>query len=67
MRECVLTIFGAVLIATSTIQIASATTRDHVHNLRHFRNANAAIVTLPDSPAGYSGVYSGGWSAPAGH
>lgn len=63
MRKTVLSIFGAMLIAASTTQIASAATTHQARKVQHFRNANAAVVVVPDSPY----VYSGGWSAPAGH
>jgi hypothetical protein len=63
MRKTVLTFLGAALIAASTIQIASAAENHHARKAQHFRNANAAVVVVPDSPY----VYSGGWSAPAGH
>jgi hypothetical protein len=68
MRKTILTVLGAALIAGSTAQIAFA--REH-HHLRkvpqftseQFRNARAAVVALPNAPI----LYSGGWSAPAGH
>jgi hypothetical protein len=63
MRKTVLTLFGAALIAASTVQIASAAENHQARKVQHFRNANAAVVVVPDSPY----VYSGGWSAPAGH
>jgi hypothetical protein len=63
MRKTVLTLVGAALIAASTIQIASAGETHHTRKVQQFRNANAAVVVVPDYPY----VYSGGWSAPAGH
>jgi hypothetical protein len=66
MRKSLLTISAALLIAAATVQIASAATRHNARKVQQFRNANAAVVVVPDSPAAYPGVYSGGWSAPAG-
>ena len=66
MRKTLLTISAALLIAATTVQIAAAAPRYNAHKVQQFRNANAAVVVVPDSPAGYSRVYSGGWSAPAG-
>ena len=63
MRKTVLTLVGAALIAASSVQVASAATNHHARKVQQFRNANAAVVVVPDS----SYVYSGGWSAPAGH
>jgi hypothetical protein len=63
MRKIVLSIFAALLMAASTTQVASAATTHHARKVQQFRNANATVVTAPSSPY----VYSGGWSAPAGH
>ena len=63
MRKTVLTLVGAALIAASSVQVASAATNHRARKVQQFRNANAAVVVVPDS----SYVYSGGWSAPAGH
>jgi len=69
MRKTVLTTIGALLIAASTAQIATAaethhTRKAHATTSQQFRNANNAVA----APATSSelGVYSGGWSAPAG-
>lgn len=62
MRKIVLALFGALLLAASTAQIASAGTQHHARKVQHFRSANAAVVAVPASPY----VYAGGWSAPAG-
>ena len=67
MRKTLLTISAALLIAATTVQIASAAPRHNARKVQQFHNANAAVVVVPDSPAAYSGTYSGGWSAPAGH
>lgn len=65
MRKTVLTALGAALIAIATTQVASA--NEHHHHARkveQFRNANNAVVVQQPSTAE---IYSGGWSAPAGH
>jgi len=67
MRKTVLTLFGALLIAASAAQVASAGETHHARKVHQFRNANASVVVVPEAPAAYSGIYSGGWSAPAGH
>ena len=65
MRKTVLTLVGAALIAASSVQVASAATNHHARRVQQFRNANDTV----SAPAASSelGVYSGGWSAPAGH
>jgi hypothetical protein len=70
MRKVVLTTIGALLIAASTAQIAVAAETHHVRKAhaatsQQFRNSNNGVP----APAASSelGVYSGGWSAPAGH
>ena len=65
MRRTVLTLIGAALIASASVQVAAAGERHYVRQApqamsQQVRNANAAV--LPDSPI----LYSGGWSAPAG-
>jgi hypothetical protein len=69
MRKTVLTTIGALLMAASTAQIATAAETHHARKahattIQHFRNTNNAV----SAPAASSelGVYSGGWSAPAG-
>jgi hypothetical protein len=55
------------LAVASTTEIAFAKEHHHVRKAPHFseqfRKANAAI-DLPEAP---SSMYTGGWSAPAGH
>jgi hypothetical protein len=70
MRKTLLTTIGALLIAASTAQIATAAEthharKPHATTSQQFRNANDTV----SAPAASSelGVYSGGWSAPAGH
>jgi hypothetical protein len=63
MRNTLLRVVGALLIAAATTQIASAATTHQAGKVHHFRNANAAVVAAPTTPY----LYSGGWSAPAGH
>ena len=69
MRKTVLTTLGALLIAASTAQIATAAETHHARKAQattsqHFRNANNAVAAPTTSSE--LGVYSGGWSAPAG-
>ena len=71
MRKIILTTVGAALIAMSGVQIAAASERHHVRKERapysqQFRNSNNSIAWPTEAPSAYSGVYSGGWSAPAG-
>ena len=71
MRKIILTTVGAALIAVSGAQIAAAGEHHHVRKERaaaseQFRNSNNSIAWPTQSPSTYSGVYSGGWSAPAG-
>ena len=70
MRKTLLTTVAALVIAASTAQIATAAETHHARKAhaatsQQFRNANNAVA----APATSSelGVYSGGWSAPAGH
>ena len=53
---------------TSMSQTASAKEHPRLRQphyiSEHFRRANAAVVAVPQVP---SSIYSGGWSAPAGH
>ena len=69
MRKTLFTATGALLIAASTAQIATAAEthharKAHVTTSQQFRNANNALAAPPASSE--LGVYSGGWSAPAG-
>jgi len=69
MRKTLVTTFGALLIAASTAQIASAAETHHARKAQaatsqQFRNAHNAVATPTTSSE--LGVYSGGWSAPAG-
>lgn len=70
MRKPLLTAFAALIIAASTAQFASAAQTHRARKAQattsqQFRNANNSVA----APAASSeiGVYSGGWSAPAGH
>lgn len=68
MRKIIITVLGVALIAGSTTQMAFAKKYHHIRKAPQFtsgqfRNAKAAVVTLPEAP----NIYSGGWSAPAGH
>jgi hypothetical protein len=80
MRKIILTVFGAALIAASTIQVATAAERHHVRKFervptrmsQQFRNANDAIAwpaRPTESAAAAISNYSEGHviSAPAGH
>ena len=72
MKKIILTTVGTALIALSGVQMASASERHHVRKERpayseRFRNSNNAVAWPTEAPSAYSGVYSGGWSAPAGH
>jgi hypothetical protein len=69
MRKTLLTTIASLVIAASTAQIATAAETHHARKAhattsQQFRNANNAVA----APATSSelGVYSGGWSAPAG-
>ena len=73
MRKTLLTAIGALLIAASTAQIATAAethharkaqVTSHVTTSQQFRNANNSVARPATSSE--LGVYSGGWSAPAG-
>lgn len=72
MRKAILTILGVGLIGASTVQIATATERDHVRKAKRapiteqVRNANAAVPFNPQ-PGWYSDYVDGhALSAPAG-
>lgn len=68
MRKTILTAVGAALIALATVQVASAADNHHARRVQQFRNANNAVVVVqPSAPQVYPEIYSGGWSAPAGH
>jgi hypothetical protein len=67
---------AAVLSALTAIPAAFAKEHHRVHKARQFtseqfRNSNAAAITVPTTPSGYlpgaPSMYTGGWSAPAGH
>ena len=69
MRNTLLTMIATLLVAASTAQLATAAEAHHARNAhattsQQFRNANNAVA----APATSSelGVYSRGWSAPAG-
>jgi hypothetical protein len=69
MRKTVLTTTLALVIAALTAQIANAAETHHARKAhatssQQFRNANNAVAAPATSSA--LGVYSGGWSAPAG-
>lgn len=64
MRKTILTALGAALIAVATSQVASAHEHHAVRKVERFRNANNAVIVVPPSAPE---IYSGGWSAPAGH
>jgi hypothetical protein len=53
---------------TSMSQMASAKEHPRLRqphfNSEQFRRANAAVIAVPEVP---STLYTGGWSAPAGH
>jgi hypothetical protein len=66
MRKIVLTAIGAALIAVSTAQAASAAEHHRARKVEQFRNANNAVVVVPQPTNPYSEVYSGGFSAWAG-
>lgn len=71
MKKTILTTVGIGLMALSGVQMASAGERHHVRKERppyseQFRNSNNAVARPTEAPSAYSGVYSGGWSAPAG-
>ncbi len=70
MRKILLTSLAALSIVAFTTEIATAAEPHHAHKAhvtpsRQFRNANASAAA-PATSSGL-GVYSGGWSAPAGH
>jgi hypothetical protein len=73
MKKIILIGVGAALIALSSAQIAAASERHHVRKERppyseQFRNSNNSVAWPTEAPSAYpGGVYSGGWSAPAGH
>jgi hypothetical protein len=69
MRKNLLTTVAALMIAASTAQIATAAETHHARKAhtttsQQFRNANNAVATPTASSE--LGVYSRGWSAPAG-
>ncbi len=69
MRKTLSVTAAALLITALTAQIATAAESHHARKAhgtssQQFRNANNAVATPPTSSE--LGVYSGGWSAPAG-
>ncbi|HLG82149.1 MAG TPA: hypothetical protein VKY22_14120 [Bradyrhizobium sp.] len=69
MRKTLLTTVAAMTIAASTVQIATAAETHHAREVhaatsQQFRNANNSAAA--PAASGELGVYSGGWSAPAG-
>jgi hypothetical protein len=71
MRKTILTILGSVALAASFVQVAAAAERHHVRKTdrapvsQTVRDSNAAWADTYAQP-GWSGYYSGGYSAPAG-
>jgi hypothetical protein len=74
MRKTILTLLGSVLLVASVAQAASATTPRHhgrkivqapASAIQQFRDSSASVWTA--EPDYYSGYYSHGFSAPAGH
>ena len=65
MKNTILMIAGAALIALSTVQFAAATEQHHRahHRATEFRDSNAFVAPAYESEASR---YSGGYSAPAG-
>jgi hypothetical protein len=72
MRRTILTVFGAVLISTFSLEIAAAADHQkvrHTHELdraavtEQFRRANASVISPSIAPEYYEGH---GFSAPAG-
>jgi len=66
MRKIILTTIGAALIAVSTAQAASAAEHHRARKVERFRNANNAVVVVPEPSNPYPQGYSGGFSAWAG-
>ena len=64
MKNAILTIAGAALVALSTVQFAAAAEQHHRahHRTTEFRDSNAFVAPAYEE----SYRYSGGWSAPAG-
>lgn len=72
MQKTILTIAGAALMVLSTVQFAAASEhqgRHHGSGVAQFRQSNAYVAPAqPEWPGSdYSGYYSHGFSAPAGH
>lgn len=70
MRTTLFTTIAALLIAATSAQFADAAESHHARKAhtattQQFRNANNAVAA--PAPSSELGVYSGGWSAPAGH
>ena len=62
---------AAVLSTLTAIPATFAKEHHRAHKAQRFtseqfRNTNAAAATVPAPPSGYSSMYTGGWSAPAG-
>jgi hypothetical protein len=70
MRKIILTAVGAAVIAMTGAQVASAgehhARKPQAQVTQQFRNANNSVAWPTQAPTSYSGIYSGGWSAPAG-
>lgn len=71
MRKILVTTIGALLIAASTAQIATAAETHHARKAKaatsqQFRNAHASVAAPAPATSSELGVYSRGWSAPAG-
>jgi hypothetical protein len=71
MRKTIFAILGSALLATTTVQFATAAHRHHgktdrtVITQKQTRNADAYAAWPAAEPNWYR--YSGGYSAPAGH
>ena len=65
MKNTILMIAGAALVALSTVQFAAAATQHHRahHRATEFRDSTAFVAPAYEE----SYRYSAGWSAPAGH
>jgi hypothetical protein len=75
MRRTILTVFGAALLAASTVQIAAAAEHQRGRKAdrtpaaasEQVRNANAAAWSYQPAQPSWSGYSGGAVSAPAGH
>jgi hypothetical protein len=68
MKNTILTIAGAALIALSSVQFAAAAEQNHKahHRANEFRNSNAFVAPANEAVSADAYRASGGWSAPAG-